>query len=734
MTKPKETVEGTIDTIKFHNEENGYSILSLKANKVAKEVTVVGNMYAPSVGSYIRCSGLWGHHPKFGDQFKASKIEIAQPKDIRGMFQYLSSGRIPGIGEKRAQLILEKWGESAFEVLNENPGKIKEIEGVGKKTADAFVEAWTQEHGDREVLLFLHECGLGPGRITRILKEYGKASAHKIKENPYRLISDIPGISFNIADSIAMKVGVALDSPERIRHALSFVLSGSLSEGNTMMRYSDLVRSTLDLLKLHDQKLIKEAVKEAIEKKELVGDFVNDKPYVYLRHIHKDELAIISHIKRLMPLGSKTKTYSWGITNVEEKIKEHEYKNGKTLSQEQKEAVKAVLTHKVVLITGGPGVGKTTVAKTFLDILKKVARIELAAPTGKAAIRLSESTDRSASTIHRLLGVGETGGFERTKDNPIDADLILIDESSMVDLPLMASLLEAISSTTSLIIMGDPNQLPSVGPGAILRDFLKSKQFKTIKLTKIFRQAEGSFIVENAYRILRGSTSLMIGEDFEFIQIDESNGETPLFELIKNEVVAQHLEKLPSRGFSRKDIQILTPMRFGDSGIISLNAQIQEELFKDTDRKVVKISNIAIGKGDKIIQTKNNYESSVFNGEIGIVLDVDPNERIIQAEFPDIEGHKYVEYSGETLSDINLAYALTIHRSQGSEYPALILPVTTQHYKMLERQLLYTAVTRAKQHITIVGQTKALLKAIQEYRANQRTTAIAERLIKEFAA
>ena len=721
----QEHLSGAVERVTFHNEDSGFCVLRVKVKGHQDFVTVTGTAASISPGEYIDSQGIWINDRTYGLQFKAFQLTVVPPSTLEGIEKYLGSGMIKGIGPHFAKKLVTAFGEKVFDVIEETPQRMRELPGIGAKRMNCVVKAWADQKVIREIMVFLQSYGVGTSRAVRIFKTYGNEAISKVTENPYRLALDINGIGFKTADTIAQRLGIPPTSLIRaqagVRHALQ-ELSG---DGHCAYPYEELITITSKLLEISEDLSI-EGLKSEIETGNVIAEEIEGARIIYLAALHKSETGASANLIRL----SEGKC-PWGFIDAGKAIPWVEAKNNIQLSDSQKVAVKKALSSKVLVITGGPGVGKTTLVNSILKILRaKKLDVLLCAPTGRAAKRLSESTGIEAKTIHRLLEFdGKAGGFKRTKENPLVAGLVVVDEASMIDVVLMNQLLRAIPDSSALLLVGDVDQLPSVGPGSILSDIIASEKIPTVRLTEIFRQAASSKIIVNAHRINEGKMPLKNGKedpisDFYFIP-----AETP--EDIMEKLMQVVCERIP-RSFGLdpvRDVQVLTPMNRGGLGARALNVELQNRLNKDTGEKISKFGS-TYGVSDKVIQTVNNYDKEVFNGDIGTISSIDTEEGILHIDF---DGRS-VEYEMHELDEVFLAYAASIHKSQGSEYPAVVIPLATQHYMMLQRNLIYTGITRGKKLVVIIGQPKALAIAVKNKQSAARVSFLSYRLKKDFGS
>lgn len=717
-TAPQERLSGSVERVTFHNEETGFCVLKVKVRGRREPVAVIGSAASVGPGEFVECLGFWQNDRTHGLQFKAVQLRVVLPGTREGIEKYLGSGMVKGIGPHFAKVLVKAFGENVFEVIENEPMRLLGLPGIGRKRMDMVTGAWAEQKVIRGIMVFLQSHGVGTARAVRIYKTYGDEAILKVTENPYRLALDIHGIGFKSADVIAERLGVARDSLIRARAGVRHTLQEISNDGHCAWPGDELAGQAAGLLEI-PVPVIEEAIQEEIAEDNLVRDRIDGRECLFLTPLHRAETGTAAGIARLLP-GAPP----WESIDAAKAIPWVEQKTGLTLSASQRSAVELALASKVTVITGGPGVGKTTLVNGILRIiLAKDIRVTLCAPTGRAAKRLSESTGLEARTVHRLLEFDpQTFGFKRGRDNPLETDLLVVDESSMVDIVLANRLLAAIPDHAALIIVGDVDQLPSVGPGAVLADIIDSGVVPTVRLTEIFRQAESSRIIVNAHRINRGELPLKNEgtalSDFYFIP-----AETP--EEIHDKVMQVITERIPGRfGLHPvRDIQVLTPMNRGGLGVRSLNVELQLRLNSGAEPSVVRFGS-RFASGDKVIQTVNNYDKEVFNGDIGVVRLVDTEEGLLRVDFDGRE----VEYEFGELDEVSLAYATSIHKSQGSEYPAVVIPLAMQHYMLLERNLLYTAVTRGKKLVIVIGQVRALAMAVRNRKSTRRMTKLAERL------
>ena len=708
-----------VERVTFHNEESGFSVLRVKARGHRDLITVIGHAATIGAGEFVQASGRWVNDRTHGVQFRADFLRSAPPTTAEGIEKYLASGMIKGIGPIYAKKLIRAFSEAVFDVIEQQPQRLQEVGGIGPKRADSIVAAWADQKAIREIMIFLHGHGVGTSRAVRIFKTYGAEAIRLISENPYRLARDIRGIGFKSADQIAEKLGIEKTAMIRARAGIGYALAEAMDDGHCGLPREQLLAMAAMLLEV-PAAIIEGALDLELQDGEVIADSVDERPCIFLTGLHRAERAIAGRL-RMLSAGS----LPWRVIDAEKAIPWVERKAGVTLADSQREAVRLALRSKILVITGGPGVGKTMLVNSILKILRvKGVSVALAAPTGRAAKRLSESTGLEAKTIHRLLEADPVhGGFRRKEDHPLDCDLLVVDETSMIDVPLMHALLKAVPDHASLILVGDVDQLPSVGPGQVLADIIGSGAVPVVRLTQVFRQAAESRIIVNAHRINQGLMPEWTQDpvsDFHFVECaDAEDGAAKILQIVRDRIPARYgLDPI-------RDIQVLCPMNRGGLGARSLNIDLQQALNPPDESRVEHFGSI-YGLGDKVMQVENDYDKEVYNGDLGIVQSIDPGVSEMIIEF---DGRP-VTYGFGELDEVVLAYATSIHKSQGSEYPAVVIPLTTQHYPMLQRNLLYTAVTRGKRLVVIVGQKKAMAIAVKGKQAARRWSKLGEWLAR----
>lgn len=731
----QDTLSGSLERVTYHSESSGFAVLQVKVRGRKDLVTVVGSTMTATPGEYVDCIGAWVTDQQYGLQFKATHLRMIMPSTIAGLEKYLGSGLVKGIGPHFAQKLVAAFGLKVFEVIEQEPNRLLTLPGIGKYRRDTVVKSWGDQKMIREIVIFLQSHGVGTARAVRIYKTYGAHAIEKVRENPYRLALDIRGIGFKTADGLAERLGIDKHSLMRAEAGVRHVLQELCDYGHCATLTENLKNKAVELLAIPED-IIAEAIDRELKAGRLIIDSIEGQSSLFLSHFYKAEVGIVEHLNRLL---SHTSHWMQDI-QVDKTIPWVEGKTGFKLSQTQRIALKVALKNKVVIITGGPGVGKTTLINSILKIVRvKTRNIILCAPTGRAAKRLSESTHLEAKTLHRLLEFDpQSYSFRRNKDLPLEADLIVVDETSMVDVLMMFNLLKAIPDHCALMLVGDVDQLPSVGPGAVLANLIESAVLPTVRLTEIFRQAARSQIVLNAHKINKGympdySSNTKLNTDFYFI-------DAPTPEIAHAKLMQVVMDRIPKRfGLDPiRQIQVLVPMNRGSLGMRALNMDLQKCLNVNYNSGITRFGQ-TFAVGDKVLQTVNNYEKEVFNGDIGFITRIhidgkespgtkcskeDNNHIVIQFDTREII------YEVDELDEISLAYATTIHKAQGSEYPAIVLPITLQHFPLLERNLLYTGVTRGKSLVVIIGQLKALGIAVKTTRSAQRVTNLVDRLMQ----
>ena len=712
----REALAGLVERLTFHNEDNGFCVLQVKARGHHDLVTVVGHAASIHAGEFIQASGIWVNDRSYGQQFKAQFLKSAPPTTADGIKRYFASGMIKGIGPVYGGRLVETFGADVFEVIEQSPGRLTEVDGIGPKRASRIEAGWADQKAIREIMIFLHAHGVGTSRAVRIHKTYGVDAIEVISRNPYQLARDIRGIGFKSADQIASKLGIEKTAMIRARAGVLYALTEAMDDGHCGLPEEELLSAASKLLEVPEE-ILSPALLLEIDAGSVIADKVGETSCIFLAGLHRAERGIAERLHDLL-----RRPCPWRSIDAERAFRWVEGKTGLAFAESQREAIRLALTSKVLVITGGPGVGKTTLVNAILRILAaKDVEIALAAPTGRAAKRLSETTGLEARTIHRLLEVDPlTGGFKRHAENPIEGDLLVVDEASMVDVPLMHALTKAVADDSALILVGDVDQLPSVGPGQVLSDIIASGAVSVVRLTEIFRQAAESRIIANAHRINQGRMPDLERpegrSDFYFVGMkDPEDGVGKVLEIIG--------ERLPGRfGLdSVRDVQLLCPMNRGALGARSLNLHLQQVLNPSPAASIEKFG-WTFAVGDKVMQIENDYDKEVFNGDVGFVTGIDHGEGELVIDFDGRE----VAYGFGELDRVVLAYATTIHKAQGSEYPAIVIPVARQHYMMLRRNLLYTGVTRGKRLVILVGEKKAVAIAVKGVSGRRRWSKLRE--------
>jgi exodeoxyribonuclease V alpha subunit len=738
-----EVLAGSIERVTFHSAESGFCVLRIKARGHRDLVTVVGHAAEISAGEWVTVSGTWVNSREHGQQFKASFLKASAPTTAEGIEKYLGSGMIRGIGPIYASKLVGAFGAEVFEVIEQAPERLREVPGIGKVRAGRIAQAWADQKVVREIMVFLHSHGVGTARAVRIFKTYGNDSVQVMAENPYRLARDIRGIGFRTSDAIAARLGIEATAMIRLRAGINYALLEASGEGHCGLPTAELLKLAGELLAVErsdetgatrreplEPAVIQTALDLELSEGSVVAGTLAGEGAIFLAHLHRDERRIAEALQELAQ-GAQP----WGTINAERAIAWVEQRLGLELAASQQAAVEQALASKLLVITGGPGVGKTTLINAILRILAaKKLRIQLCAPTGRAAKRMAEATGLEAKTIHRLLEFDPAAyGFRRGPELPLECDLLVVDETSMVDVPLMASLLAAIPPEAALLLVGDVDQLPSVGPGQVLADGINSGALPVARLTEVFRQAASSRIITTAHAINAGTIPDLRppseGGTTDFYFLPAETPEQAVALILK--VVG---ERIPARfGFDPiGQVQVLCPMARGGCGSRSLNIELQRLLNPDPVEQVERFG-WRFAPGDKVMQIANDYEKEVFNGDVGTIDAIDSGNSELGVLFPTseagVQGSRVVVYGWGELDHLVPAYACTIHKSQGSEYPAVVIPLLTQHYAMLQRNLVYTGLTRGKQLVVLVGQKKALAMAVKNHLGRRRYTKLAEWLL-----
>lgn len=704
-----------VEHITYQNEKNGWSVMKVKVKGYDNLVTLTGSLLDVPVGSVLLVDGDWRVDPRYGQQFVAQSWTEVMPATIYGIEKYLGSGLIKGIGPVYAKAIVNRFGLETIDVIENDIERLLEVPRLGRKRMEKIRESWEKQKDIKEVMVFLQGYGVSTAFAAKIYRKYEKDSIAKVKENPYQLADDIWGIGFKTADGIASKMGYEKNDPRRCRSGILYTLNELAEEGHVYAEPEQLVDAAVKLLDAEESP-VRQALASMIE----ANDVVLDNEVIHLPPFYHAENG---SAKRLQSLLSDTSLFNADIA-AEPKAEYGAKPGGIVYDDVQQAAIQKALDSKVMVLTGGPGTGKTTTTQGIIEAFKaRHMSILLAAPTGRAAKRMTEATGMEAKTIHRLLEYNPMDGYKRNDENPLDGDALIVDECSMIDILLFYNLMKAIPSNMRLILVGDIDQLPSVGAGNVLRDIIDSQQIPVVRLTRIFRQAQSSRIVMNAHAINAGQfPNIKNGLDTDFFFIGQEDAD----DIVKL-IIGLVRDRLPKKyGYPAKEIQVLTPMQRGTVGAGNLNIELQNAL--NPSGPSLARGGYTFRQGDKVMQIRNNYDKNVFNGDIGYITAVDTNERTLSVTFDS----RVVEYDITELDEIVLAYAVTIHKSQGSEFPVVVMPVTMKHYVMLQRNLIYTGITRAKKICVLVGTTKALAYAIRNNTVSKRNTKLKERLNNKY--
>lgn len=732
-----ETIQGYVEKIVYRNQENGYTVLSLTGED--DDITCVGSFPFINEGEYVELQGNYISHQIYGDQFQVQSYDIKEPEDMMSMERYLGSGAVKGIGVALAARIVRKFKEDTFRIIEQEPERLAEVKGISIAKAQEIGTQFEDKKDLRDAMLFLQKYGITNNLAVKIYKQYGSRMYEVIRENPYKLADDISGVGFRIADEIASKVGIGGDAEFRIKAGVLYVLLQASQSGNVYLPMDSLIAKTAQMLIIEPDKFEKHIMDMMIDKRVVIKE-IDDKKVVYSTNYYYSELNVARMLHDL------NEQYDVSIDEIIDRVKRIEKTENIELDEMQRDAVVEAVRNGVLVITGGPGTGKTTTINTIIKFFEAEGLdFLLAAPTGRAAKRMSETTGYEAQTIHRLLELSGAPddantrlNFERNEENPLEADAIIIDEMSMVDISLMNALLRAITVGTRLILVGDVNQLPSVGPGNVLKDIITSNVFHVVKLNKIFRQAKESDIIVNAHKINKGEPITLDNKSRDFFMLKRDDV-TVIIQVMLTLIKYKMPKYVNAKPY---DIQVLTPMRKGELGVDRLNQVLQMYLNPvETGKHEKEISGRIFREGDKVMQIKNNYQiewecksqfglsfekgTGVFNGDTGIIKEINLYSEIITVVFDEI---RYVEYSFQQADELELAYAITIHKSQGSEYPAVIIPVLSGPKMLLHRNLLYTAVTRAKSCVTLVGSSSVVQSMIDNVSEQERYTSLDARL------
>jgi len=722
---PLDALEGVIERITFHNEDNGYTVARLLPPNARDVITILGNFSNPVVGESLLCYGTWTNHPQWGKQMTVARYEVVRPATAFAIEKYLGSGMVKGVGPVTAKRIVAKFGEEALDIIENHPRKLLGVGGIGEKTLAKITKAWKDQREVKNIMLFLQSHGVSPAYAVKIYKHYGGKAIEIVERNPYQLASDIWGIGFKSADKIARAIGIAEDDPRRIEAGVVYVLNEAVeSGGNAFLTQAELTEKATEILGVGDVGAaigtLAETGRLVLEPYKLLGE---TEIAIYTPSLHKTEIGVAERVKSLLsaPVPPPQADFDGWLSALLDAQKF-------PLSGEQREAVKMALLSRFSVLTGGPGVGKTYTTNTIVAAFEALDKdVLLASPTGRAAKRMAEVTGREAKTVHRLLEFDpEQRGFKRGSDLPLECDVLIVDESSMLDMVLTYSLLKAVPPEAQIVFVGDVDQLPSVGPGNVLRDLIDSGAVPVARLTQVFRQAAESLIITNAHAINAGRMPELPPpsalRDCAWLNAEEADE-------LAEKVVAVVAKSLPKRGYAPGDIQVLTPMQRGSAGAAHLNTRLQEVLNPPRNG----VDEIQRGPrlfrvGDRVMQIVNNYDKAVYNGDIGAVVAVNHEDEILTVAYTDAQGTNEVIYEFADIDELTLAFCCSIHKSQGSEYPAVVLAVHTQHYMLLQRNLLYTALTRAKKFAVLVGPKRAIAMAVKKQSDIHRHTRLKERL------
>lgn len=715
-----DTLSGIVERVTFHTEDTGFSVMKVKVRGRTEPVTVTGRVPDVHAGETIEARGEWVNVPDYGRQFKAEVIETRAPTSREGIERYLASGLIEGIGPVYAKKLVERFGEEIFDVIEKNSARLEEVPGVGSKRRREIRASWDKQKSIRAIMVFLHQHGISTGKAVKIYQAYGENAIDRVRANPWQLAEDIHGIGFKSADSIAQKLGIAADAPDRLKAGLFHLLLAAGDEGHCALPRSELITRAVALLNAPPGPL-EEMLVRMLENTDLVREVIDGTELIFPPHLARAEKEVADRLRYLSGQPSR-----YPAIDAEKALAWVQQETGRELAEGQRAAVTAALTNRALVITGGPGVGKTTILQCILRILEtKDVKFVLAAPTGRAARRMSESTGHEAKTIHRLLEYQPGVGWQKNRQHPLKGDLFVLDETSMVDVSLMMHWLQALPDHAHLLLVGDVDQLPSVGPGSVLSDVIRSGVVPVARLTEVFRQAAQSRIITAAHEINAGRVPVLQkpapkGCDFHFIERDSP-------EAIMDTIVHLARDRIPAAfGLDPREIQILSPMNRTPLGTNNLNIVLQQALNPPNELKMeVERFGLCFRCGDKVIQTRNNYDKDVFNGDIGRVGEIETDPLRMHVHFED---GRTATYESGDMDELRLAWAITIHKSQGSEFPAVIIPVSTQHYVMLQRNLFYTGITRGRKLVVLTGDSHALAIAVKNAGGTRRWSGLLQKL------